>query len=123
MATMMMTAMAKLAETMVAQEAAPATGGGSALDGVMGMLPLLLMFGVIYLLILRPASKQRKEHQQLLNELKKDDEVVTAAGFYGRIVALDDKVATLEIADKVKIRLLRDRIAGRWSENGSTSQK
>ena len=46
---------------------------------------------------------------------KKDDEVVTTGGIYGKIVSLDDRVVTLEIADKVKIKILRDRIAGRWN--------
>ncbi len=101
---------------------APASGGP--LEGLMGAAPLALMFLVIYFLILRPANKQRKEHQQLLTALKKDDEVVTNGGMYGRIVAMDDRVVTLEVADKVKVRLLRDRIAGRWVESeSSTTQK
>lgn len=94
-------------------------GGGAAEDpgpfgAFGGILPLILMFAVIYFLLIRPASKQRKEHANLINTLKKDDEVATNGGIYGRIVGIEDKVVTLEIADKVKIRILRDRIAGRW---------
>lgn len=103
-------------------QAAPA----GPLSGVVGMLPLVLIFGVMYFLLIRPANKQRKEHQALLNALKKDDEVVTSGGIYGRIVTLDERVVTLEIADKVKIRVLRDRIAGRWQPDtsvGSSQQK
>jgi preprotein translocase subunit YajC len=99
---------------------APAPAPGF-LDNFGTLLPLVLMFGVIYMLLIRPANKQRREHAALLTQLKKDDEVVTNSGMYGRIVSLDDKVATLEIADKVKIRILRDRIAGRW--NPVASQK
>ena len=73
-----------------------------------------LMFAVVYFLLIRPANKQRREHAQLLSALKKDDEIVTAAGMWGKIVSLDDKFATVEIADKVKIKMLRDRIQGRW---------
>lgn len=94
-------------------------GGGGApgagpLSGIMGLMPIILMFVVIYFLLIRPANKQRREHQGLLNALKKDDEIVTSGGLYGKIVAIDDRVVTLEIADKVKVKILRDRIAGRW---------
>jgi preprotein translocase subunit YajC len=83
------------------------------LAGLTSVVPYLLMFAVIYFLIVRPGSKQRRDHQQMLGALKKDDEVVTSGGVYGRIVALEEKLATIEIADRVKIRILRDRIAGR----------
>jgi preprotein translocase subunit YajC len=83
------------------------------LAGLTSMVPYLLMFAVIYFLIVRPGSKQRRDHQLMLGALKKDDEVVTSGGVYGRIVALEEKLATVEIADRVKIRILRDRIAGR----------
>ncbi|OGQ79971.1 MAG: preprotein translocase subunit YajC [Deltaproteobacteria bacterium RIFOXYA12_FULL_58_15] len=102
-------------------------GGGQAAEGpfggLMGMAPLLLMFLVIYFLLIRPASKQRKEHATLLNALKKDDEVVTSGGVYGKIVGLDDRIVTLEIADKVKIRILRDRVAGRWMPTAAQERK
>jgi preprotein translocase subunit YajC len=104
-------------------EAGGAAGDGGPMSGLVGMLPLLLMFLVIYFLLIRPAGKQRKQHAALLSELKKDDEVVTAAGFFGRIIAIDEKIVTLEIADKVKIRILRDRIAGRWSDETQAAKK
>ncbi len=98
-------------------------GAGAGGFGALGsLLPLLLMFGVIYLLLIRPANRQRKQHAEMLNTLKKDDEVVTSGGIYGRIVTLDDKTATLEVADKVKIKILRDRIAGRWSTDSVPAQ-
>ena len=100
------------------------TGGGGP-GGMFGgmMLPLLLMFGVFYFLLIRPESKRRKQHQELLNVLKKDDEVVTASGMYGRIINLEDRVVTLEISDKVKIKMLRDRIAGRWNPSAPSPKK
>jgi preprotein translocase subunit YajC len=98
--------------------------GDGAAAGAPGFLmqfgPILLMFGVIYLLLMRPASKQRKEHQALLSALKKDDEIVTQSGMYGRIMVLDEKVATLEISPKVQIKILRDRIAGRWNPQAAS---
>lgn len=100
-------------QLLVAQ-AAPA-GGAGPLDGVVSLVPLLLMFAVIYLLLIRPANKQRREHQDFLGALKKDDEIVTSGGFWGRVVSLDERHVQLEIADKVRVRVLRDRISGRWN--------
>mgnify|MGYP001565138112 CR=1 FL=1 len=106
-----------LAQLIVAESPNPAASPEvGPLGGAMGMLPLLLMFVVIYFLLIRPAGKQRKDHQNLLSSLKKDDEVVTTSGIIGRIVSLEDKLATLEIADKVKVRMLRDRIVSKTEE-------
>ena len=114
-----MTLQTLLPALIITQADAAAPSGPMA--GLIQMLPFGLMFVVLYFLLVRPASKQRKEHQELLSALKKDDEVVTSSGMWGRIVNLEDKVATLEIADKVKIRILRDRIAGRWSPDTITA--
>jgi preprotein translocase subunit YajC len=110
---------------MLAQAAEGTTGSGLGgfMDSAGGILPLVLMFGVVYLLLIRPASKQRKQHAEMLNQLKKDDEVVTSGGMYGRIINLEDKVVTLEIADKVKIRILRDRIAGKWNPESTPASR
>ena len=75
----------------------------------------ILMFAVIYLLLIRPAGKQRREHAEMLNALKKDDEVITSGGIVGKITNLEERLVTLEVADKVKIRVLRDRVVGRFN--------
>lgn len=113
----------QLATVVLAQAEAAPQGPSGPMASLIQMLPFGLMFLVVYFLLVRPANKQKREHQELLNTLKKDDEVVTSSGMWGRIVGLEDKVATLEIADKVKIRILRDRIAGRWSPDTITAQK
>lgn len=99
---------------------AQAEGGG--IESLLGPGSMVLMFLVIYLLIIRPASKQRREHETLLNALKKDDEVVTQGGMYGKVLEIEDKVVVLSIADKVKVRILRDRIAGRWDPGAATKK-
>ena len=86
-------------------------------DGLlMQMLPIVAMFAVIYFLLIRPSQAQRNQQAQLLAALKKDDEVITTGGILGRISALDDKVVTLEVSDKVRIRVLRERIAGLYGK-------
>lgn len=85
-----------------------AEGGASALGGVM---PLVLMFAVVYFIVLRPMSKQEKDRKKRVEALKKGDQVVVGGGILGRISNLDDpKVAVVEIADRVKIRVLRKDI-------------
>jgi len=81
----------------------------------MQLAPFALMLVVVYFLMLRPAWKQSKTQQNLLSSLKKDDEVVTTGGLYGRIYEIKDKVVTLEIAKDTRIKLLRSAIAGKWS--------
>jgi preprotein translocase subunit YajC len=113
---------ATLQDLLVTQaESAPAKGG--AMDGIITFIGPLLMIVVIWLFLFRPASKQRREHAAMLNSLKKDDEVVTSGGVLGKIISLDDKLVTLEIADKVKIRILRDRVTGRWNPSSNPSSQ
>jgi preprotein translocase subunit YajC len=83
-------------------------GAGSSLGS---FLPIILMFAVVYLIVLRPMSKQEKERRKRVEALKKGDEVVIGGGILGRISnAEDPKVAVVEIADKVKIRVLKKDI-------------
>jgi|GEM_PF-309895 len=88
--------------------------------------PLALMGLAFYFLMLRPMWKQNKQQQDFLKSLKKDDEVVTSAGFYGKIYAISEHVITLEIAPSVRLKVLRGSISGKWkpsSEASGESQK
>lgn len=95
---------------LMAQQA-PA-GEAPAGSWVIQLLPLFLMFAVIYFLMIRPQQKQAKQHRSYLDSLKAGDEVVTNAGIYGRIVQVADPAVTLEVARDVKIRVLKSQIAG-----------
>ena len=87
-------------------------GGGS---GAGSSLPMFIFLGgliiLMYLFMLRPQSKQRKEHQQMLDVLKKGDKVVTIGGIYGIVTNVKDKIVTVKIADNVKVEMLRSGIA------------
>jgi len=74
------------------------------------MLIMLVMFGVIYFLMLRPQQKRQKEMDEMLKSLQKGDKVRMSSGIRGEIVELTDTEATLLIADKVKINVLRSSI-------------
>ncbi len=82
----------------------------------MGLLPIVLMFGVIYFIVLRPMSKQEKERKKRVDDLKKGDQVVLGGGILGRLSSVDDKIAVVEIADKVKIRVLKKDIVDSQAE-------
>jgi preprotein translocase subunit YajC len=77
----------------------------------MSLVPFIFIFGVMYFLIIRPQSKRQKEHQKFLTELKRGDEVLTASGILGKIEGMTDLFVTLEIAEGVRIKCLRNQIA------------
>ena len=87
-------------------------GGGGGAQGLAGFLPIILMFVVFYFLLIWPQQKKAKAHRALIANLQKDDMVVTSSGIYGKITGLTDTTVTLEIAEKVRIKVARNAIAG-----------
>ncbi len=73
--------------------------------------PIALMFGLMWLLVLRPERKKRKELDRLRSELKKGDRVLMAAGMLGNVVALSDDFVTVEIADRVRVQFQKAAVA------------
>jgi preprotein translocase subunit YajC len=71
---------------------------------------LLMLVGVFYFLLLRPEQKRRKDHEQLLAGLKRNDQVVMSSGIHGRVAALSEKVITVEIAPKIQVQVDRTAI-------------
>jgi preprotein translocase subunit YajC len=90
-----------------AQAAAPAAG---ATGGLMSMLPLVLMFVVLYFVMIRPQMKRQKETRAMLEALTKGDEVVTQGGVIGRISKLGDTFVHLEVANGVELQVQRAAI-------------
>lgn len=82
-------------------------GGDS---GLMGFLPIVLMFALLYFLMIRPQMKRAKEVKAMIDALQKGDEVVAAGGLVGKIVELNDQYATLEIAAETKIVVQRPAV-------------
>jgi preprotein translocase subunit YajC len=74
---------------------------------------MILIIGVFYMLVMRPQQKRQRTHQQMLANLKKGDEVVTSGGLVGRVSGLTDRFITLEVAEKIRVRVLRSHIAGK----------
>ncbi len=77
-----------------------AQSGGSTEQQLLGFLPIVLMFVVLYFLMIRPQMKRAKEHRQMLEALSKGDEVVTAGGIVGKVTKVGDGYVTLEVAQR-----------------------
>jgi preprotein translocase subunit YajC len=82
-------------------------GGG----GLAAFVPLILMGVIFYFLLIRPQQKKAKDQRTMLAGLKKGDAVITSGGIHGRVTGLTDTVVTLEIAEKVRVKVQRNFIA------------
>jgi len=74
------------------------------------LLPIILMFVVLYFIMIRPQMKRAKEHKSMIDALQKGDEVVAAGGVVGRVSKLGDNYLTLQVADNVEIRVQRPAV-------------
>jgi preprotein translocase subunit YajC len=93
---------------MITNAYAQAAAGGD--PGIMGFLPIILMFVLLYFLMIRPQMKRAKDQKQMVEALQKGDEVVTAGGMVGRISRLTDGYLVLEIAPGTEITLQRTAV-------------
>ena len=83
--------------------------GGSPL---LQVVPFVLIFAIFYFIILLPSKKKQQKVQEFLDNLKVNDKVITTSGIFGQIVKLDDQSVSLQIADKVNIKVSRAAIGG-----------
>jgi preprotein translocase subunit YajC len=89
-------------------QAAPAAASPD--SGLLGMLPLVLMFVVLYFVMIRPQMKRQKEHKAMIEAIAKGDEVVTAGGIVGKVSKLGDNFVHIEVANGVELQLQRSAI-------------
>lgn len=75
------------------------------------LVPFALMFAVVYFLMIRPQQKKLKEQQAMISALKQGDEIVTNSGFLGKVAGINDKVVTVELADRVQVRMLKSQVS------------
>lgn len=88
-------------------------GAGGGAGGFSGFIPLILMFVIFYFLLIRPQQKKTKEHREMISNLKKGDRIITSGGLHGRITGLDESTLTVEIADKVRVKVARGNVGAR----------
>ena len=93
-----------------AQTAPAAAAGGDMQSSLMSMLPIILMFVVLYFVMIRPQMKKQKEHKAMVEALAKGDEVVTAGGVLGRVSNLGENFIGVEIASGVEVQVQRSAV-------------
>ena len=74
-------------------------------------MPIIFIFGIFYFLLIRPQQKKQKDHEKVIQELKKNDEVVTSGGVHGTIVNVKDSTFVLRIDDNVKVEINKSAVA------------
>ena len=89
---------------------AQAAAGGDTQSTIMGLLPLVLMFVVLYFVMIRPQMKRQKEHRAMIDAIAKGDEVATAGGIVGKVTRLSEGFLHLEIANGVEVQLQRSAV-------------
>ena len=87
---------------------APRSGGSS---GIIFMGQMILIFVIFYFLLIRPQSKERQRHEQMLKELKKGDEIITNGGIIGTVVHAEESRLTIKTGDNTRLTVDRSRIA------------
>jgi preprotein translocase subunit YajC len=91
-------------------QTAPAAAGGDMQSSLMSLLPLVLMFVVLYFVMIRPQMKRQKEHRAMIEALAKGDEVATAGGLVGRVTKLGDAFLGVEVAPGVEVQVQRTAV-------------
>ena len=90
---------------------AQAAGGGGAAGGLISFVPILLIFVIMYLLMIRPQQKKVKEHKAMVEALRRGDQVVTSGGMIGKVTKVADNEVEVELAPNVKVRVVRSTIS------------
>ena len=90
---------------------AQAAGGGCAAGGLVSLVPILLIFVIMYLLMIRPQQKKMKAHKAMVDALRRGDQVVTSGGMIGKVVKVSDSEVEVELAPNVKVRVVRSTIS------------
>jgi len=80
-------------------------------NAIASLMPIIFIFGIFYFLLIRPQQKKQKEHQKMVSELKKNDEVVTSGGMHGTVVNVKDTTLTLKVDENVKVEINKSAIA------------
>jgi preprotein translocase subunit YajC len=91
---------------------------GSGAPAILQFVPIILVFAIFYFLLIAPMRKRQKALQNLIQNLKKGDRVVTNGGLYGSVAGVEEAAVILKISDNVKVRVAKSAIAGLEGEEG-----
>lgn len=85
-----------------------------------GLLPILLVFGFLYVMMIRPQQQQQRRHREMLGRLKKGDRVLTRGGLYGVVLDVKDNDLTLELAQNVRVKADRTAVQSLVKRGGGS---
>ena len=91
-------------------QTAPAASGGGTESSLLSLLPIVLMFVVLYFIMIRPQMKRQKEHKAMVEALAKGDEVVTSGGMLGRVSKMGETYVHIEVASGVELQVQRSAV-------------
>jgi preprotein translocase subunit YajC len=94
---------------------APTDAGG----GLLGLLPMVLILGVFYFMLILPARRRQKKLQEMIHNLKRGDKIITTGGIFGTVMGISDRLVQLRIADQVTIEISKNGIAALQNPDGS----
>ena len=100
--------------------AVPREGGNA---GMVFIIQMVLIFGIFYFLLIRPQSRERRRHEELLQKIKKGDEIVMTGGIIGKVVHVEEKRLTLKTAENTRLTVDRSRIAAVLDTRGEEQQE
>ena len=108
----------------IATQGAPSSSGspgpmgacGSQGGGMSTIVMMLAMFAIFYFLLIRPQQKKAKDHQSMLGGLQKGEEVVTGGGIVGKITGVSEKLLTVEISEKVRVRVIKSQVVDKYTK-------
>ncbi|MFN4355408.1 preprotein translocase subunit YajC [Parvibaculum sp.] len=86
-------------------------GGGGTSEFLLNVFPLLAFFAIMYFLLIRPQMRRAKEHREMVANVRRGDVVVTAGGIVGKVTKVEDNEATVEIAENVRVRIVKTTLA------------
>ena len=92
-------------------QTAPAAAEGGLMGSLTGMLPLVLMFVVLYFIMIRPQMKRQKEHRAMIEAITKGDEIATAGGLLGKVSRMGEGFLHIEIAEGVEVQIQRSAVS------------
>ncbi len=92
---------------------------GATAPGFIQFVPIILVFAIFYFLLIAPMRKRQKALQNLVDNLKKGDRVVTNGGLYGTIAGVEEKAVILKVADNVKVKIAKSAVAGLADQEGA----
>ena len=113
--------MTATAYAMGGNQGAPGAQGAGGFGDWSFIIMMVVIFGIFYFLMIRPQQKKQKELKTMLDNLAYGDTVMTSGGIHGKVTGLADAVVTLEIADKVRIKVARSAIGAVLQKSGSST--